>query len=532
MNAKLKISSTKILKPVIGVSRRIKLHVSEIRTDSRYVRQLRTSDFPVVTIFGSCRQDSIRNHFPVTRIRDGLTYPHYTKEIIQAIRYCMGKIPAEDGIKETFRNSLLGANLIAEKKMYFDFKNTDLFVIEVASRLEYSDGKYYYHHIAFDNRTDISDTRNKSRIEDIRQRQSTLEEVESDIAEITELLNKRVLFVSHISTEDKSTRAELTRTLESTCLKLGVNFLNVGELLKNYSIEEICEPEPTISHFTEFGHKVIGDRLREKILDASKWNVKDLVQKYEPQPQSTKIHGLGDFLFGCMTIHQEALKLGRSPKIDVSQHVIHQLITTDGFHTHAKANHIYHEAEFNQFSKSDIVFTNRKPRYQVTPATRDFVLRKVLTPNSEFAEYLHKEFESLDLKKRNYVTVHVRLGDSELFKDPSNNQHPLGRITEQIAKMVDRNLPGTEVLFLSDSENLLESMSDKGFKTFKGTPTHSGDSRITLQSARETMRDYFGLLNSERIIQISNLAWGSGFSETAAILGDIPISKVKLDLFI
>ena len=242
MTTKLINSSTKPLKSIISVVRKVKIYLSEIRINSRYARQLRNSEFPVVTIFGSCRQDSIKNHFPVTRIRDGLTYPHYTKEIIQAIRYCMGRIPAEDGIKDTFRNSLLGENLISEKKMYFDFKHTDLFVIEVASRLEYSDGRYYYHHIAFDNRTNINNTKNKSEVGDILQRQSTLEEVESDIAEIIELLNKRVLFVSHISTESNSTRAELTRMLEATCLKLGVNFLNVSELLMNYSIEEICEP--------------------------------------------------------------------------------------------------------------------------------------------------------------------------------------------------------------------------------------------------------------------------------------------------
>jgi hypothetical protein len=531
MTTKLINSSTKPLKSIISVVRKVKIYLSEIRINSRYARQLRNSEFPVVTIFGSCRQDSIKNHFPVTRIRDGLTYPHYTKEIIQAIRYCMGRIPAEDGIKDTFRNSLLGENLISEKKMYFDFKHTDLFVIEVASRLEYSDGRYYYHHIAFDNRTNINNTKNKSEVEDILQRQSTLEEVESDIAEIIELLNKRVLFVSHISTESNSTRAELTRMLEATCLKLGVNFLNVSELLMNYSIEEICEPEPTISHFTDFGHAVVGDRLREKILFASNWNSKELVQKYEPQPQNEEIHGLGDFLFGCMTTHQEALILGRSPQVDISQHAIHDLMTNDGFCTQEETSHVYHEDGYDQLSKKNVFFTNKRPRFQVTPATRDFVLRKALTPNLEFAKYLSSEFEQLSLINNSYITIHARLGDSELFGAEVIDTILLDRIAHQIAKMANRNLQSSNILFLSDSVNLRQKMSELGFKTFKGVPTHTGDSRISLQSARETLRDFNGLLKAKRIIQISNLPWGSGFSETASILGGIPISKVKLDLF-
>ena len=43
-----------------------------------------------VTSFGSCRQYSLGNHFDLTHIQEELTYPHYSKEIIQAIEYCKG----------------------------------------------------------------------------------------------------------------------------------------------------------------------------------------------------------------------------------------------------------------------------------------------------------------------------------------------------------------------------------------------------------------------------------------------------------
>jgi hypothetical protein len=44
----------------------------------------------LVTVFGSCRQSSIRDYFNTTNIQDTLTFPHYTKEVIQAISYCKG----------------------------------------------------------------------------------------------------------------------------------------------------------------------------------------------------------------------------------------------------------------------------------------------------------------------------------------------------------------------------------------------------------------------------------------------------------
>ncbi len=44
----------------------------------------------VITIFGSCRQSSLYSKYNVTNIQEDLTYPHYTKEILQAIRFCKG----------------------------------------------------------------------------------------------------------------------------------------------------------------------------------------------------------------------------------------------------------------------------------------------------------------------------------------------------------------------------------------------------------------------------------------------------------
>ena len=43
-----------------------------------------------ISIFGSCRQYPLKKYFNTTSFQDDLTYPHYTKEIIQAIEYCNG----------------------------------------------------------------------------------------------------------------------------------------------------------------------------------------------------------------------------------------------------------------------------------------------------------------------------------------------------------------------------------------------------------------------------------------------------------
>jgi hypothetical protein len=90
-----------------------------------------------VSIFGSCRQDSIAKNFKVTQIRDGLTYPHYTKEIIQAINYIKSKGLVCPKNLSVFRNIQLGRKVLSVNSLYKQFTTTDLFVVEIASRISY-----------------------------------------------------------------------------------------------------------------------------------------------------------------------------------------------------------------------------------------------------------------------------------------------------------------------------------------------------------------------------------------------------------
>ena len=41
----------------------------------------------IVTIFGSCRQYSIKEIYKCTDIQEEISYPHYTKEVLQIIDY-------------------------------------------------------------------------------------------------------------------------------------------------------------------------------------------------------------------------------------------------------------------------------------------------------------------------------------------------------------------------------------------------------------------------------------------------------------
>jgi len=65
-----------------------------------------------ITILGSCRQDSLYNYYNITNIKNNLTYPHYSKEIVQAIEFCKGKSPISHALtRSIFRSGILSKAL-------------------------------------------------------------------------------------------------------------------------------------------------------------------------------------------------------------------------------------------------------------------------------------------------------------------------------------------------------------------------------------------------------------------------------------
>ena len=206
----------------------------------------------LITILGSCRQESLYKNYNITSIQKNISYPHYTKEILEVIKFCKyGHILPEDTLT-TFRTSILH-----NKKLYFNnilennFKNTKLCIIEIASKISYKYNNRYVHHILYDNETYKND---------IIVSQQTDEEIEEDIINIIkELNNIKIIIVGHIVTYNKGKRYELINLLEQICNKYNILFINpITEITKlGYNIKDLVIDEPIISHYNELGHSVI-----------------------------------------------------------------------------------------------------------------------------------------------------------------------------------------------------------------------------------------------------------------------------------
>jgi len=113
-----------------------------------------------ITIFGSCRQYSIKDNYKISSIQEELTYPHYSNEILQAINYCKYNNIKNEYTKYCFRTGLLLNKNIVFDNLKKEFIDTDIFIIEIASRISYKWNDLYLHHIAIDNKYNFPEINN------------------------------------------------------------------------------------------------------------------------------------------------------------------------------------------------------------------------------------------------------------------------------------------------------------------------------------------------------------------------------------
>lgn len=208
-----------------------------------------------ITILGSCRQDSLYNKYDITSIKNGLSYPHYSKEVLQVIKYCIN-----DNLKpdETmiFRTPILRNSPYKTNIFLHEIEKSDVIIIEIASKKYYKYNNLYVHHILYDDNK--YNTNYKTKIET---GVLTHDEIIQDLHEISILLkNKKVIFVGHLVTKEFGDRYDLLCLIKSYCKENNLLFIDpISELkLTNNNIHELIDnTDKCFAHYTEKGHNEI-----------------------------------------------------------------------------------------------------------------------------------------------------------------------------------------------------------------------------------------------------------------------------------
>ena len=215
----------------------------------------------IVTILGSCRQKSIENNYNCTSIQEDLTYPHYSKEILQTIKYLKYKDLKDCEVRYTFRTPILTGSHVNYEFLKSQYDKSDVFVLEIASMLFYEYDSHYLHHISIEEKYNLDIT------QDIKVGKLSKSEIENDILEIKKELNKPFLIVSHLVTRESGDRYELKCWLEQICTSHNILFIDpIKELQKrNYNINELLLNEKVLNHYNDNGHIAIQNIYKDYI---------------------------------------------------------------------------------------------------------------------------------------------------------------------------------------------------------------------------------------------------------------------------
>jgi hypothetical protein len=485
---------------------------------------------PVVTVLGSCRQDSLYKLFRVSKVRDGLTYPHYANEILQLVKFLKGDIRSFKS-PYVFRNDSIGQKTISSRAAQSAYRSTDVFVLEIASRYEYRHWGEFVHHVAYDNPDLLPiSLRDEQALQKIDRRKQTFAELSEVLEEISfELLGKTVVIVTNIATRSGSERQDLNTFLSQYAKKMGYGFFDPSILLDEYALEEICVIEPVISHFTNFGHEVVGGRLRSQILEQHEKMLGaslTLTQKYVTEISGPG-HGLGDYLYGALTVFENAHRFGLIPRADYSDHVISNYLLAGIETTVDSLKTVFHEDEAQTLASPGVVFTNKRPKEKVSAAALDWLRAEALPPNIELRQAVENAMVALDLKDKDFYSIHVRLEDSAFNEQDTDRESALAAL-DTVSKIKSELVGRGDVVLFTNSRLLRDLASRGGLKTYDANAVHLGASGTDPGDVLDTLVEFFLMTKSKHIVQMSRYSWGSGFSEIAGLFGGISVSKVTI----
>lgn len=489
-----------------------------------------------LSVFGSCRQNSLKNNYQVTHIQEQLTYPHYTKEIIQAIEYSKGvsKISYEES-RYAFRTGILENRCINNDTLVDQYNSSDFIVVEIASRKYYKYKGVYVHHILKD---DNYLSVNK---DDIETGDLSDVEIENDLLRIRELLYpKPFLVVSHFSTYEHGKRYELIRLLEKLCDNMNINFYNPSNLLKEYSIDQLFISEKIISHYTKLGEHVISAKYKDCIdiicNNESEKNRRELTQLYHASEDRSKkysFQGLGDYIRGTIFLYDFCKNNNRIFSVNFTNHLLSEFVYCRTHRTIEEANNTTYVAKcFNQYDliyTTNNVFTNEGYTFELTDEIKQFIIKASLTPRINLTEYINTKKMEYNLVNGKYTVIHIRMGDTYSVEKGELTGQAMRKIMF-IESSLRMHMPNKEEsIVISDTLEVEHIFKSLGYKSMCLNKAHLGHHNINRDGVRDTLIEFFIMTTANRIIQFSEYGWGSGFSDTVSKIYNIPIGHISLE---
>lgn len=482
-----------------------------------------------ITVLGSCRQWPIANHYQTSSIQMTLNFPHYTKEILQQIRYLKYRNISNEYTKYCFRHGLLNyCTKEIDDTIYFplkeEFDKTTTFIIEIASRLSYEWNGLYLHHIATEQQYNFYDRNN------ITIRELTDEEIEEDLIQIREeLYPKKILIVSHFSTYNHGKRYELIQLLKHLSFKFDIPFLNQSDIIEKHGVNNVLHIEPVLTHYNDNGNYHVGIWLADKIKEMIHNETTNitLCQVYytdEERVAKYTFHGFGDFIRGCIYLYQIASERNVKLRIHFSHHLLSHFFACKQYislEECVNAKYIFSE-DINVFDYKHI-FCNRFNRDYIDDNCKQFIINNCFTPKISFQNTLNNIKSSVNLIDKQYYVIHLRLHDDDTY---NFNRHVA--ILNIIHSIQYKHNENSKFLLIASNNTYLPYINYPFIIKTNLERGHMGMHSTSLQQTKDTMIEFMLMTTCIKIYQLSVYSWGSGFSDTINKIYNIEVEKYNI----
>lgn len=282
--------------------------------------------------------------------------------------------------------------------------------------------------------------------------------------------------------------------------------------------------------------------------------IKVIHNVYQPSfANMQKSTGFGDFVRGCLYVLEFCEKHNKACDFHINHHHIKKYLNyfidkpelppaiARNIHKYLELNAefitIHNKIEYRTHSLNDSLFihylnactnylgniymnTTNFPLHQISQKNKDF-MRRVLEPTHQLLEEVDRHMSELKLVKQNFITYHIRLGDSYL-NNPTNTVVHNQLIQYIIKKMTLR--PQHDYLLITDSsifkKIIVSYFQHINIKCIFFDISHTCENDDA--SIKNTLVEFYMMSHSKAIISMSVYPHGSGFSKWCSVVYSIP----------
>lgn len=249
--------------------------------------------------------------------------------------------------------------------------------------------------------------------------------------------------------------------------------------------------------------------------------------KYHIQNDTDAFWGLGDMIKGTIKLYQLCKRYNYNYIVDIRLHSIcnflnqmenpYEKLILDN---RDNIEFIYPGEVEDYINKENneiiFFFTNDSCEENIDEDTKEF-MRKILSPNISFSSYLNSKINEIPYES--YNIIHFRFGDDEIVRGNNINYDNCLNIFLNNRKDNDI-LISDSIKFKNEVKKLINIF------TFDINPIHIGYSK-DIESLKDTLIDFYIMINSKEIKTFSVYDWISGFTFWISRIYDIPLINIK-----